>query len=330
VRLDGAAIATSVFAARARLLRGRRARWRFTGLGLAVIAVAAGIAIMSAANDNRAVPAIPPTASMASSTPLTSAEAPKLVGTDWQLIEFTKNGHRTVVPDKLVSGLLFDGRGNYFLGACQGTSGKAVLDDRMVKLDGGLSTANACGGLEGEVGAAVHGFIGLELDWSIDQQRLTLRAPGGDALVYRVRIPTPDPHTTVVIAGERDGHQYRVEVYGSGDRSGVELHVSADPWPGWRGGSMLATPIGAGVGVETLLFHEVGNAYLIAGVVPTGVVQVVHHGSANGSDTVVPVHPVDGHDWAVFAGFVPDHTDTSTITAYDADGQVVATWSRDR
>jgi len=27
---------------------------------------------------------------------------------------------------------------------------------------------------------------------------------------------------------------------------------------------------------------------------------------------------------------VPDHTDTSTITAYDADGQVVATWSRDR
>ena len=93
---------------------------------------------------------------------------------------------------------------------------------------------------------------------------------------------------------------------------------------------MLATPIGAGAGVETLLFHKVGDEHIVTGIAPAGAVRIVHHDPVSGADTELARYPVDGREWNIFVGFVPSHTNASTISAYDAAGNLVVTWSRNR
>ena len=264
-----------------------------------------------------------------------SGEEPDLIGTEWQLAEFTINGRTTTVPDVIDSVLRFDKRGRFSAHACQYSGGTAVLRDRHLKMDlSSWMTANACGGLEGEVGSAVWGFIRPEwLEWGIDQQRLVLRNPDGNSLAYRVRASIyPDQSARTITAGERGHFQYRVAVSGSdsGHLSGVVLDVRAGPGTGWGGGSMLATPIGAGAGAETLLFDKIGDEYIVTGVAPAGADRIVHHDPVSGADNELALYSVDGVDWSTFAGFVPSHTDTSTINAYDHAGEIVVTWSRDR
>jgi hypothetical protein len=129
-------------------LKQRRRGWRAAGSALVVVTIVGGIGVADAMRADRTGATGPPAAPGAAlapeqAEPPTPAQEPKLVGTEWQLVEFTRDGRTTAVPDELDSGLLFDGKGNYFLGACQGTSGNAVLDDRMVKLEG--STPLLCG-----------------------------------------------------------------------------------------------------------------------------------------------------------------------------------------
>jgi hypothetical protein len=40
-----------------------------------------------------------------------SGEEPELIGTEWQLVEYTISGRTTTVPDEVDSGLRFDKRG---------------------------------------------------------------------------------------------------------------------------------------------------------------------------------------------------------------------------
>jgi heat shock protein HslJ len=324
--------------ARARLGKQRRRRWQIVGSGLAVMAVAGGIGIASTVNDTDAV-AHPPAASASPTTPEPTepeptGPEPDLVGTEWQLIQFARSGQTTTVPADIDSTLRFDGKGGFSAHACNYTGGSADLDGQRVDLDMGGRTLMLCSGLEGEVELAVFGTIGSgPLDWNIDRHRLVLQAGNGDTLVYRVRASIyPDPSARPLTAGERGRFQYRVAIADSdsGPRSAVMLDVRAGPGTGWGGGSMLATPIGSGAGAETLLFHELDDEYIVTGVAPAGTVRIVHHDPASGADTELARYPVDGEEWSVFAGFVPSHTNSSTITAYDAGGDVVATWSRDR
>jgi len=325
--------------ARARLGKQRRRRWQIVGSGLAVMAVAGGIGIASAVNDSGGAAHSP----AASATPTTpeptepepTGPEPDLVGTEWQLIQFASSGQTTTIPADIDSVLRFDGKGGFSAHACNYTGGSADLDDQRVVLDMGYSTAMFCSGLEGEVQRVVFGTIGSgPLDWDIERHRLVLRAASGDTLVYRVRASIyPDPSARTLTAGERGRFQYRVAIADtdSGPRSAVILDVRAGPGTGWNGGgSMLATPIGSGAGAETLLFSELDDEYIVTGVAPAGTVRIVHHDPVSGADTELARYPVDGEDWSVFAGFVPSHTNSSTISAYDAGGDVVATWSRDR
>jgi heat shock protein HslJ len=308
--------------ARDRLRKQRRRRWQVAGSGLALVAVVGGIGIADAVRSDRAAPHRPPTASP------TAAE-PELVGTEWQLVEFTRTGRTTPVPADYDWVLRFDRNGTYSGQACNYIHGHARLDGRHLALDGGPETDMGCSEIGGDIQAAFVDLIAAEpqVEWNIDQQRLVLRRPGGDALVYQVRdsiYPTP---AQVIIAGEHDGRQYRVAVTGSGDQSRLYLEVRPARWAQWAGSGMLATLIRPWSGARTLLFHRVGDATLVAGAVPGDAVRVRHTSAAHGAHSELPLYLVQGLDWKVFAGLVPTHTDNSAITAYDDHGRIVASWS---
>jgi hypothetical protein len=316
-------------------------RWHTGGSALVAVVIVGGIGVTNAILGDRTGATVPPVAPGAAVTPQQaklesgSGAEPELIGTEWQLAEYVINGHTTIVPDEVDSVLRFDKWGRFSAHACQYSGGMAVLHGRQLELDRSPAmTANACGGVDGEVGSVVWGFIGPGwLEWSINLRRLVLRNADGDALVYRVRDSIyPDRSARTIVAGERDGNQYRVAVgdSDSGELSVVILDVRPGPGTAWSGGDMLATPIGAGAGVETLLFHKVGDEHIVTGIAPAGVVRIVHHDRVSGADTELARYPVGGREWNIFVGFVPSHTNGSTISAYDAAGNLVVTWSRNR
>jgi heat shock protein HslJ len=117
---------------------------------------------------------------------------PALVGTAWQLVEYSRNGHTTRVPATVDSALRFDRTGRYFARACNLMYGEMLITDRFVDLEPGVSTLIACvRGARAEVQTAVVEAIASgQLAWSIDYQRLELRQSNGDTLVYTVRDPS--------------------------------------------------------------------------------------------------------------------------------------------
>jgi len=251
------------------------------------------------------------------------------VGTVWQLVEFTRNGRTTAVPAEFDWDLRIYGNGKYSAQACNYAGGHARLDGRHLLLDGGPETDMACSEIGGAIQAVFVDLIaaGPQLEWSINQQRLMLRQPSGDALVYQVRDSIYPAPARVIIAGDHDGRQYRVAVTGSGDQSRLYLEVRPAQWAQWAGSGMPATLIRPWSGAQTLLFHRVGDATLVAGMVPTDAVRVRHTSAAHGAHSELPLYPVEGVAWKVFAGLVRIHTDFSAITAYDDHGRIVASWS---
>jgi heat shock protein HslJ len=270
-----------------------------------------------------------PSAPTASVSPTEQGPEPELVGTEWQLVEFTRNGSTTAVPADIDSVLQFYGNGKYFAHACNYIHGRARPDGRHLALDGGPETDRGCSEIEGDMQAAFLDLIaaGPQLEWNIDQQRLVLRRPGGDAMVYQVRDSIYPTAAQVIIAGEHDGRQYRVAVTGSGDQSQLYIEVRPARWAQWAGRGMPATVIRPWSGARTLLVHRVGDATLVAGVVPADAVRVRHTSAARGAHSELPLYPVSGVGWKVFAGLVATHTDNSAITAYDDHGRIVASWS---
>jgi len=168
-----------------------------------------------------------------------------------------------------------------------------------------------------------------QVEWSIEQQRLVLRAANGDTLVYQVRDPIyPTRSATTITAGEHAGIQYRVALSKFDDgRDRVVLEARPGPGVRWDVNGM-APPIGGGP-MDSFLFSPLGDEDLVAGVVPSSAVRVVYRDPALAGGTELQLYRVEGADWKVFAGFVA-HTGRKitapyTITAYDADGQIVAT-----
>jgi len=280
-----------------------------------------------------AVPASTPAASASSAGP-----EPELAGTDWVLVEFTRHGQTTTVPAEIDSDLLFDGKGRFSAKACNTGGGEAVLDGQQLHVQGGIETEISCSDIYAEIQDAVFGDrrvppLGVmgsgDVAWSIEQQRLVLRAANGDTLVYRVRDPGyPTRDATTIVAGERAGIRYRVAL-GKFDDGGDRLVLEVrrpDPLARW-GVDGMAVPA-RGDPMDSFLLGWLGDEDIVAGIVPSSAVRVVYRDPALAGGVKLRIYDVEGADWKVFAGLVP-HTGTkitapNTITAYDADGQIVA------
>ena len=280
--------------------------------------------------------AAPASTPAASASPTPTGPEPELVGTDWVLVEVTRDGHTTTVPAEIDSDLLFDGKGHYSAKACNGGGGEAVLDGQRLYVRGGGETERSCSGLDAEIYDAVFGDrvgprFGVmnsgQVEWSIEQQRLVLRAANGDTLVYQVRDPIyPTRSATTIIAGEHAGIQYRVALSKFDDgRDRVVLEVRR---PGARWGvDGMAAPTGSGP-MDSFVLIPLGDEDIVAGAVPSSAVRVVYRDPALTGGIELQIYPAEGVDWSVFAGFVPHTgrkiTAPDTITAYDAAGRVVA------
>jgi len=280
--------------------------------------------------------AAPASTPATSASPTATGPEPELVGTDWVLVELTRDGHTTTVPAEINSDLIFDGNGHFSAKACNGGGGEAVLDGQQLHVQGGIETEMSCSGIEAAIQDAVFGdrrvpplgVMGSGLvEWRIEQQRLVLRAASGDTLVYQVRDPIyPTQPSTTIVAGEHAGIQYRVAVgkFDDGrDRVVVEVRRPEAHW----GVSGMAVPIG-NAPMDSFLFEPLGDEDLVAGAVPSSAVRVVYRDPALAGGVKLRIYDVEGAEWKVFAGFVPHTgrkiTAPDTITAYDADGQVVA------
>lgn len=310
--------------ARIRLRRQRQRRWQVAGTGITVLVIAGSVGIMSVGGDRAA----PPTAPTASASPTDLGPEPELVGTDWQLVEFTRNGISTTVPVEVDSGIWFYRDGQFRLKSCNSGSGNVVLEGRRIELSGGFETEILCGATENRIENVVRDtFRSGQLEGIIEQQRLVLRAGNGDTLVYGVH---PARTGRAIIVGERGGFQYRVAV--AELDYPYRLAIQRRPRPGpWRHTiGMTVEPLVDGGRMPEILSRPAGDENIVAGAVPNSAVRVVHRDPANAEDTELEILPIDGVWWHAFAGFVPDHTSDSTITAYDAAGQIVATWSTNR
>jgi heat shock protein HslJ len=280
--------------------------------------------------------AAPASTPAASASPTATGPEPELVGTDWVLVEFTRDGHTTTVPADIDSDLLFDSGGHFSAKACNWGGGQAVLDGQQLHVQGGIETEMSCSGIDAAIEDAVFGDrrvppLGVmgsgDVAWSIEQQRLVLQATNGDTLVYQVRDPIyPTQPSTTIVAGEHGGIQYRVALskFDDGrDRVVLELRRPESLW----GVGGMAVPTGHAP-MDSFLLEPLGDEDLVAGVVPSSAVRVVYRDPALAGGVKLRIYDVEGAEWKIFAGFVPHTgrkiTAPDTITAYDADGQIVA------
>jgi hypothetical protein len=105
-----------------------------------------------------------------------------------------------------------------------------------------------------------------------------------------------------------------VAITDTNGRTAVLLDVRAGQESGWAGSTMVATPISVGDGDETVLIEKVADEYIVTGVAPADALRIIHHHSITGTDADLARYPVDDAQWSLFAGFVPNDTNTSTIT----------------
>lgn len=264
----------------------------------------------------------------ASASPTATGPVPELAGTDWVLVEFTVDGHTTTVPAEIDSDLQFDGKGHFKAKACNWGGGEAVLDGQQLRVRGGRETDAGCSDSDAAVEEAVFGVLGSgQVRWSIDQQRLVLRAAGGDTLVYQVRDPIyPTRSATTIIAGERAGIRYPVALSKFDDGRTKVVLETRSPGEHWDVSGMAPRVAGP---MDSYLLSPLGDDDMVAGVVPGSAVRVIYRDPALTGGIKLKLHYVEGARWKVFIGFVPHTgrrmTAPDTITAYDTHGQIVAT-----
>lgn len=254
------------------------------------------------------------------------AEQVDLVGTEWQLVETTLSGRTATVPPDVDSVLRFDGRGGFSAKVCNYIEGAAVVDDDHITLGRALYTEMACHGPDRDVEKAFHTITAGRVGWVIDGNRLRLGDARGDSLVYRVRSSIyPDLTGRAVVAGERDGFQYRLYVDGSGDDIGMGFESRGGPGQPWRW-SRMSGPAPGEPTMWSVIAGDVAGEKFVAGFVPAGTIRVTHRSTTAATPVDLPIYRIHGSSLQVFGGFVTAHTRASAIVGYASDGRIVASW----
>lgn len=295
------------------------------------VASAAGVALV-AATALALGPGLPFTGSAVDSAATTPAspEANALTGIEWQLVEMVISG-RTVPVDGVDAVLRFDGDGGYSANGCNYLEGEVDIGDGTLVLQAGESTTVFCGGLTGEIDDALNSLSGSTVAWSVDGDGLLLAGEDGTTLQYRQRdsVYPGAGNDLEVVAGERDGWQYRLSVSQTdGHASGLNLVSRAGPGQPWSTQSLGAPSPG-----EAPLWSIVGTVIdgqnFVAGFVPATAANATHQRTADAEPIELTIHDIGDEQWVVVAGFVPEHSPDSVISVHDAAGVLIAQWAHE-
>ncbi|MBA2388910.1 MAG: META domain-containing protein [Geodermatophilaceae bacterium] len=238
----------------------------------------------------------------------------------------TVGGLTTQVPPSIDAVLRFDGAGSYSARACNYMGGSAEIDDDSLVLGLGSMTEMGCMDLRADIDAVLGAVTGESVRWAIAGEELTLAAPGGTTLTYRVRETIyPDAAAQEVLSGERAGYQYRLAVENSDGNLGLNVHYRAAPGRPW-GRQRIGAPYSGGRALDPLIEAPIAEEFLIGGFVTADTVRVTHRAGEGAPAVDVALHPSGDPSWKVAAGFVAEHSAGSRIVGYDVAGEVTAEW----
>jgi heat shock protein HslJ len=276
-------------------------------------------AVLTPLDDTRE--AVPTT----TAAPTTSQPDP-LTRIEWQLVEMVVSG-RTVSADGIDAVLRFDGSGGYSANACNFVEGEVEIGDGTLVLAAGMTTEMFCDGLGGEIDSAIHSLAGAPVTWTRDGGGLVLSGANGTTLRYRVRDSIyPDAENQEVVAGERDGWQYRLSVTSdSGQLTGMSFVSRSGPGVAW-GQHSIGAPSPGEAPLWALGGGDVAGDFFVAGFAPVGAASATHQATSSEPPLPLEIYDVDDSQWVVIGGFVPEHTKDSVISVYDATGALVAEW----
>ena len=268
-------------------------------------------------------------ASPANGTPAAGGDVP-LKRTEWRLVERTTGGR--TVPVGVGSTLWIDDDGRFVAAVCNNVNGRLAVDGTEIDFRAGqrISTDMMCHGEPREVEQAFHAVAGSDVAWEVDGTRLTLRAPGGDSLVYEARDNDAYPADVAVtlFEGERDGARYRLGAAGGAGAEQLVLQLRPAAGELWQSPS-VAAPSPGEPAMWMVQSAVVGSARYVFGFAPAGTARVGHRATGDAPEVALTVgKDVPGWPWAAFGGFVGDHSGSSVITAYGADGRVLERWGR--
>lgn len=270
-------------------------------------------------------------ASPANGTPSNGGDAP-LRRTEWRLVALTHDGSHLDVGVGVGSMLWIDDDGRYVAAVCNHVNGRLAVDGAEIDFRAGqsVSTDMMCHGEPRQVEQAFHAVVGGRVTWEVNGSRLTLRAPDGDSLVYEARDNDAYPHEDAFTLdeGERDGARYRLAAVGAAGTERLVLENRSAPGELWQSPAVAAPSPGERA-MWMVQSTVVGSGRYIFGFAPAGTVRVAHRATRDAPEVALTVRQdVPGWPWAVFGGFVADHSGGSVITTYDADSRVLETWGR--
>lgn len=287
--------------------------------------------------------AAPPAATSPSPTADTSdADLQTLRRVTWQLQEFTTPDGQTIDVRPADATLRISGS-ELRAEACNSQRATVEIQDDALRLVEMSTTERGCDPFSPE-GQADEGLFSVQdawMSWRVEDDRLTLTLAGAraDVTLRYAEADTPNPIAAgrEVASGEANGARYRVSLARGGDRLGLVLEASL-VWEGAtaRPSSFRHIDVGAaGEPLQSLASAELsrGSEYpdplrraYVATFVPIGAVRVVHRAGSSVEPLELELVDIGNAEFLVAAGFTQWQSQSSKLTAYDAAGDVVASW----
>lgn len=255
-----------------------------------------------------------------------------LVDTMWQLVSIRRTTGSTFARPDLDVTLHLDENDRFLIKGCNNVFGPVKVSRTTLWFDGGANTFRPCPSATAtaidqtllEIAAGV-------LEWQVSGRTLRLSAGAATTVLdFRVRESAPPPIDTAELGEVAAGTLRCRPVVGS-TTDGVRLWVLIPTRLGgpWR----LLTTGPAAPGEPPMLSRALGSRAAgpacIAGLAPAGTTAVTYRAGPKAQPVPVAVHPVPGSELLAYAGIV-DRRDTGTLSATDAAGTELVSWSTRR
>lgn len=259
------------------------------------------------------------------------APEPALVGTDWQLTSYREPGAAEPVPVDIDSTISLTAKGNLSVHACNYIGATARVGLATLTITPGATTDIFCSGKSGELERQVNAMLAAgTVRWSIRDRVLTLTAPDGQVLTYRVRpSPYPDLDARTLAAGKFAGGDWRLAA-GRGE-SGQHLAFETRTEPGAAWGSAgIAAPAPADCLASYVIEAGVlgGRHYVAAWATPK-VGRVIVRATPASAEQVLPFHAVPGSSLRIAGAWLADfRPSSSSVTFYDRAGKVITAYPK--
>jgi heat shock protein HslJ len=262
-----------------------------------------------------------------------NVDAPPLVGTEWQLVSYRSSGNTGQVAVKTDSTVEFNGKGQFTAHACNYIGGDATIDAQTVTFGALGSTLMACSGEPGSLERQVEATAKGSVNWSIDASMLTLANPDGHVLTYRVRPSIyPDLNARTIVAGDRDGGQFRLAVSGptkDNDHLYIVFEERSAPGERWGSGGVASPGPQDCLADSVLGIGSLGGQSFLATWATPEVAKVTTQATKDSPETPLKFYDVPDSTLRIAGLWTPTfRPSVSPVTFYDKDGRVIAAYPK--